>query len=197
MNTALDLISGISWSIVYVTAFILGIKHKTWYIPRLAICQNFSWEFWMVTKRIRAGSPFSIAFIIQLSWLVLDLGVLFTWLKYDRKDIKRVLKNAILLLLIFTMMYLFALHAERWEVSAFLINIIMSVAFIVREERGEDLYPSRVIAIAKMIGTLSATILNGIVFRNLVLLWLGGLCFIFDCSYLRMICKRQNELRVM
>ena len=190
MNLALDLISDICWSITYTAAIVLGAKRRTWCIPKLAICQNFAWEFWVVLDRFCTGGTRSVAFVIQFVWLLLDMGILFLWLRYDRNK-GQPLKNAMLLVVVMTAMYLLAYSGGYWEFAAFLINAIMSGLFILRASRDHSPWTSSVIASAKLVGTLAATILNGVIFRNGVILWLGGLCLIFDSYYL-MTLRRKN-----
>lgn len=184
MNMFLDMVSGVSWSLVYLTAIIVGCKHRTWCIPKLAICQNFAWEFWVVLNRICTGGTHSIAFAIQLAWLLLDIGVLITWLIFDQINAKHFSSNLLLLYVVFAALYLLAYRAKNWEFSAFLINAIMSAAFIIRAHKDPGPWQSRFIAAGKLIGTLAATILNGIIYWNPLLLWLGGLCLLLDSYYL-------------
>lgn len=183
MNTFLDISSGICWSIVYIMAMVLGFQQKTWCIPKLAICQNLAWELLVVINRIQSGS-YGIAFLIQLAWLLLDIGVLITWLLYDRAEKLSWLKKTGLLLAVFAAMYLLACRAGKWEFAAFLINAIMSAGFVLRLHRNHEFPESAVIAGAKLVGTLAATILNGWIWWNPVLLWLGGICFLLDGYYL-------------
>ena len=122
MNQILDATNGICWSIVYVEAIILGFRHKTWHIPQLAICQNFAWELLVVINRLQNGF-FGLPFFIQLAWLLLDIGVLITWLLYDK--VNSFLKKSALLLFVFAVMYALAYRTGKWEFSAFLINLIL------------------------------------------------------------------------
>lgn len=183
MNTVLDVTSGICWSIVYIVAIILGIKHKTSCIPSLAICQNFAWEFWVVVNRLCTHEIHSIAFVIQLTWLLLDVGILIIWLLFGKGSSKQFVKNILLLFLVMLIMFFLTLWAEKWEFTAFLINAIMSLLFIIEEKQKTLKKNSVIIAISKLVGTLAATILNGIIWWNPLILWLGGICFFFDCYY--------------
>ena len=182
MNTALDVTSGFCWSIVYLMAMILGFQRKTWYLPKLAICQNFVWELLVVISRVQSGS-YGVAFVIQLVWLLLDIGVLITWLRYDRTGRRPWPQKAGLLLAVLAAMYLLVYRAGQWEFAAFLINAIMSTGFVLRTLQDGFYQGSIVIAAAKLVGTLAATILNGWIWWNPVLLWLGGLCFMLDGYY--------------
>lgn len=163
MNFVLDATNGICWSIVYATAIILGFRHRTWYIPQLAICQNLSWEFLIVISRFQSGS-FGFAFFIQFVWLLLDVGILITWILYDKCT--SFIKKTVLLLLVFTALYTLAYKADKWEFAAFLINLIMSVEFIRRTYQNGHCPNSIFIATANLIGTLSATILYGLLYRT-------------------------------
>ena len=70
----------------------------------------------------------------------------------------------------------------RWEETAFIINLIMSVLFLFPGSR--QVYPSLPIAILKCLGTLSATFLHGIVQDDFLILTIGGLCLIADICYI-------------
>lgn len=195
MHTLLDLTNGISWCIVYILAIIFGIKNKTWFIPKIAICQNFSWEFLMVLNRFLAGETYSIAFIIQLIWLILDAVILGSWIYLDRNKPFKLIQNIALSFLVFTAMFFLAYLAGEWEFSAFLINVIMSAAFVFRERKNIHAPCSVMIATCKLIGTLAATILSGIIYWDPLILWLGGICFILDIYYLAMISGKHTHSR--
>lgn len=79
MEVILDWISGISWTLVYALAIYHGIKEARYCIPAVCICLNFSWELLAVMARAFTHSPLDSGFISQILWLVLDVGVLFTW----------------------------------------------------------------------------------------------------------------------
>lgn len=182
MNTALDLVCGIGWSLVYIMAITLGIRHKAYCIPKFSICMNFSWELLVVITRLQNGSADTLGFVLQLSWLLLDVVIVITWLLFDRKT--SILKNLGILLCVMLVVYLWAYRAGGWQSSVFVDNIIMSSEFVYRRKRDNAFMPSRFIAVAKLIGTLAATILNGWLIRNMLVLWLGGLCFLLDLYYL-------------
>ena len=180
MNIALDATNGICWSVVYVTAITLGFRHRTWYLPKVAICQNFVWELLVVINRLQNGF-FGFAFFVQLVWLLLDVGVLITWIKYDKAT--NFPQNIVILLLVFAILYTLAYNAGKWEFAAFLINLIMSMGFVLREHRNGNCPDSAIIAVMKLLGTLAATILCGLLNRSPLILWLGGLCFLADSYY--------------
>lgn len=194
MTTLLDFTCGFSWTIAYIAAIIRGYRHKTWCIPALSICMNFSWELCAVLNRVMNGSVSGLPFAIQLSWLTFDIGILASWLIFDRKGKKRKYKNLLLFAAVFFAVSWITWIAEQWEFSVFLINVLMSAEFIYRLSIDDAQWTSRTIALTKLIGTLAATILNGLIFRNLTVLWLGGICLILDSYYVLRL-KKPDKMR--
>lgn len=190
MITVLDIISGLCWSIVYITAIFLGVKHHTWFIPKIAICQNFAWEFWIVLYRMRMGTANDVSFVVQLVWVLLDIGVALTWLVFDQPSAQQRLKNAALFLLIATAMYLLIVEMRQWEYVSFIINVIMSILFVRRVYTDSSRKTSITIAFTKMIGTLAATIIHGLILFDPFTLWLGGICLLLDSYYLSLLFKK-------
>ena len=191
MNLALDIISGACWSLAYLAAIVQGWKKQTWCIPKLAICQNFAWEFWAVCSRLWSNSAFNTAFAVQLVWLVLDIVIWLLWLLFDRKTKWQLVKNAVLFLGVFTIMYFLAYRASLWGYMAFIINAIMSALFLYRFSCGTFEWTSIFIAAMKLIGTLAATILNGMIIHSTLILWLGGLCLLMDSYYLVILLRKK------
>ena len=179
METALDWVSGIAWSAAYILAILFGCRKKTYAIPALCICLNFSWELWVVMARMMQHSPFNSGFVSQLLWLVLDIGVLLTWLCFGSQPIW---KKLLLFLFAAAGMALFTFVADLWAETAFVINAIMSVVFLFRLDR--QIHTSLSIAVLKCIGTFPATILNGILHKHLLILTIGGLCLLADLLYI-------------
>lgn len=184
MTVALDFLCGLGWTVAYILAVVRGFRYKTWCIPGFSICMNFAWELSAVLERISNGSTLGLPFAMQLSWLVFDLGILATWLLYDRSSKRQLLKNILLFLTVLITVYSVARLAGHWEFSVFLINLLMSLEFLVRLEKDPSAWASRGIAVAKLVGTLAATLLNGLVYTNLAVLWMGGLCLLLDSYYI-------------
>lgn len=190
MAEALDWISGIAWTIVYAVAVYIGIQKKTYCIPSICICLNFNWELFAVLVRIWQHSSLNSGFISQLLWLVLDAGVLYTWICYGADAIQR--KFSVLFLSAFCMAAI-TVGANLWAHAAFSINLIMSVAFLFGMDK--RMYPSLFVALAKCVGTFSATILNGVLNRDYFILSIGGLCMIADLWYIFdwLACSKSNK----
>ena len=189
MIAALDWCSGICWSIVYILAIVVGFRKKTYCIPWLCICLNFSWELLVVVKRYLSSSFYELGFVAQILWLLLDIVVLATWIMYDYK--KTLFAKALAFVGAFVVMYCWTFCANMWEISAFVINLLMSVLFLCRKP---GVWSLKSIALLKMIGTISATVLNGWVFDSLIIVWLGGLIFIVDAYYFFGLCFKPKEV---
>lgn len=191
MSEALDWTCGIGWSIAYIVAIAVGLRHKTYCIPRLSICMNLSWEFWAVVSRLQSGSALSSGFISQLLWLFLDLGVLLTWLLHE-KDYQ-LKKKLLMFVFVFLSVFLWAFFFNGWLSSVFIINLLMSVEFLLTVGNG-NFRSSRTVAVFKLIGTAAATILNGYVIWNSAILWIGGCCLILDTCYLFCLLGGQKDV---
>ena len=184
MTMVLDVIMGVCWSVAYIAAVIVALKRRTWCFPALAICQNFSWELLAVINEISAKRDFSVAFAIQITWLLLDVLILVIWLTFDKRNEGQLRKNIVILICVFVIMYILAYRGEFWGETSFVINAIMSAAFIWRIKVDKSSWTSYCVAINKLVGSLAATIGYGLIEKNILLLWIGGICLILDSYYL-------------
>lgn len=190
MEVVLDWISGISWTLVYITAICIGINKKTYCVPGISICLNISWELWVVLIRVKQRSSLDSGFVSQLLWLILDFGVLYTWIRYAKEsDWKKVL----LLFGAAVAMAVIELGVGLWAEAAFAINLIMSVTFLFRLDK--KTFVSLPIAVLKCLGTLPATILNGVLYKDGFVLAIGGLCLIADVYYIYDIWKQKTAIK--
>ena len=185
----LDACMGICWSLVYILAIALGIQQKTWCIPAVSICLNFSWEFWVVTFRLIHGGASGLAFYTQLGWLILDIGVLLTLICYFPK------KHFVFVGLVVSLMigWVLLFRLEWFLEFAFLDNALMSLLFIRRKLRDGTKGDSRLIGEAKLLGTLSSTVLEGVLRRNFFALYVGGICLILDAYYLLLVTQKTER----
>ena len=191
MTEILDWTCGLCWSFAYVAAIIIGFRHKAYCIPRLSICMNLSWEFWVVVSRIQAGASLNSGFISQLLWLTLDLAVLASWILYDRQV--RAGRKLITFLTVFLVVWLWAFVGDEWFSSVFAINFLMSIEFLLPIKKREFRH-SKIVSVFKLIGTAAATVLNGFANRSPVVLWLGGCCLILDAYYLLFVFSKRKEV---
>ena len=195
MNYLLDICNGACWSLVYIAAIVVGFRNHTYCIPAVPICLNIMWESLVVLNRLHNGADFTISFCIQILWLLLDIGIIITWQLFRRRDSLAAVKDVCCLICAIVSL---SISILSWEISAFVINLIMSVSFVIRLRKEYAHWTSFFIAITKMIGTFAATLLDGILNGNAIVLWLGGLCLFMDVYYallLRKEAKRVSETK--
>ena len=186
MLVILDWINCIAWSLAYIAAIIIGIKRRTWCIPGVAICVAFSWELLIVIFQLLHGELLSRGFLIQSIWLALDIPILLIWLLLSHMR----WKNLLVLGATMGITFLMAYTTENWAQWAFAINLLISLAFIWRKVRDRSPWTSLWIACCKLIGTLAATIGDGLLNKNPIILWLGGLCLLADIYYIILLLMR-------
>jgi len=198
--TFLLLLSGICWSIVYVDSIRIGIKDKSFAIPYWALVLNFAWELLQTVLGYKELG-LQTQTIVNTCWVVLDVGILYTYFKYGYKDFPAALSKKWFyiwsifgLFVSFVLQYYFIQQfglIQGGSYSAFIQNLVMSILFIGmlmnrRSSKGQTM----IIAVMKWIGTLAPTILFGIigieknVRPNQLVLVLGILIFIFDVLYI-------------
>ena len=200
---ALTLISGISWSIVYLGIINRGFKDQTYGMPLFALAFNIAWEF-MYAFVIKFDFPLQKA--VNIAWCLLDAVIIYTYFKYGRKEFPKEKERFFVpwSLTAFTVGF-FVIYFTHYEFenfagarySAFTQNLMMSVLFIsmlVRRDNvdGQSMY----IAIFKMLGTLAPTIQMSIQTGSLLILVLGLGCFLYDMVYIWMLYQKFFELRL-
>ena len=187
------LLSGICWTIVYIQLILVGFKDKTYGMPFVALALNFAWETLHSYIGLKSNLS-SIQTWITLIWLLLDIVIVYTYLKYGRKHFPKYTSkkfflpwSILIFLMSFIIQYYFVIEfgALGGLYSAFLQNLIMSILFINLlinriDIKGQNLN----IAIYKWIGTLAPTILYGVIQGNKLILVLGIFCSIFDILYI-------------
>ncbi len=209
----LTLVSGICWTIVYIDGIRLGFKHRSYAIPFYALALNFAWE--LLYTYYGFQSTISVQAVVNLVWLVFDIGILITYFKFGRKyfparvpgyssasgDATGAFIGWSVLALIAAFCIELAFRKEFGVrvgagYSAFLQNLLMSVLFIAMlVKRASREGQSLTIAVSKWLGTLAPTILFGIIgdggFPNgsFLIVVVGILCSVFDLIYIRLLLK--------
>ncbi len=201
----LVLVSGVSWSIVYLASIKVGFKDKIYAMPFWALALNFAWEVLHAVFGV-AELGFSAQSIINILWAVFDCGILYTYFKYGAKEFPSFLNKKVFLsfsilgiLISFIVQYAFIKEFSlvlAGAYSAYLQNLLMSVLFIAmllkrRSSKGQNL----MIAIFKWLGTLAPTLLFGIIGSaelggkpNQFVLTLGILICLTDLVYICLLC---------
>lgn len=187
------LLSGICWTIVYIQLIVTGFKEKTYGMPFIALALNFAWEAIHSLFGIK-NNIFSLQTWLILVWFLLDIIIVYTYLRYGKQYFpKHTSKKyfapwtVIIFLMSFVIQYYFAIEFGSLGgiYSAFLQNLIMSILFINMLVSRSDLKGQNlIIGINKWIGTLSPTILYGVIYEYKLILILGIFCSLFDILYI-------------
>lgn len=179
----LDAVMFICWCCVYLCAIRNGFRYKTWCIPAVSICINFAWELWSVILRLRSGS-INYGLMISAVWLLLDVGIAATLVCHYGRGRARLVP-----LLGLTASVLAGSALLRFEFAlapvAFLSNVLMSALFLRRSYlSASPARRSRLLGVCKLLGTLCATMVEGVLQRQAIPLWAGGVCLLLDVFYL-------------
>jgi branched-subunit amino acid transport protein len=123
------------WLVAYVLVIRKGFKDKTYAIPLIPICLNFTWEFmdsWVLPDEV----PFWKW--VDRAWFILDVLILYQLFRFGRKEqrIPEIQRHfypfvCVALLLAFWGQYTFVttFHDTLGFIAAFIINLVMSVIF--------------------------------------------------------------------
>ncbi len=202
MEEILKIVSGLSWSLVYILLIYNGFKYKSYGIPLVALALNFGWEFFYSFYQLDVNN-ISLQRWINIFWFVLDLIIVYQYFKYGKQHFSKKTNQKLFIpwsILIFAVCFLIEymfLHefgkSMGARYAAFLQNLIMSILFI-------DMFLKRIktaelsitVAIFKWLGTLAPTILFGM--ENSFILVIGLLCSIFDLIYIGILFTNKNKV---
>ena len=202
--TLLTLISGISWTLVYIILIRRGLMDKTYGMPLFALTFNLSWEF-LFAFVFRESSGITLQLIVNSVWCIFDILIVYTYFRYGRKefpktvDAKWFLPWSIAAFVVsFAVIYLSAVEfGPAWgaRYTAIAQNLMMSLLFIAmlvarNNVSGQSIY----IAILKWIGTAAPTIQIYAQTGSKLILMLGIGCFIYDAVYTGMLYRKFREL---
>ena len=204
MELFLTLVSGICWCIVYEECIRLSIKHKTYAMPFWALAMNITWEGIYAITELRVG--IGLQPVVNLIWFLLDIVILASYFKYGKKELASDQKAGMFyawsilgILAMFAVQMSFIVefgladHLSA-QYSAFIQNLIMSIAFInMLHKRNSSDGQSLLLAAAKWIGTLAPTITMGILSTNYVVLVCGLLCSVYDILYIALLYKVKHS----
>lgn len=214
MDLFLQVMSGALWTAVYIDCIRVGFKDKTYAMPLWALALNISWEFLYSLHGYVQGPP-SLQTYINTVWFCFDVVILVTYLRYGLRFFPTHLKKSSFyawsLLAIVTSLaiqYVFTVEfrplANAEAYSAYPQNVLMSVLFIVMlTNRKSSIGQTKLIAVAKFLGTLAPTIELGILGGgepfggrpSMFVLVLGIICAVFDILYIIMLTRKQREER--
>lgn len=190
----LIIISGLCWSAVYVDSIRTGFKQKTYCMPLFALGLNIAWEGIYSYTDLFVRHSYGAQAFANAAWFLLDIVIVYTYLKFGKEECKSSSEKKwfvpwTLLALVgcFVLQILFMIEfgdVEGEKYSAFLQNIIMSVAYLyMLKERKSSKGQTMLIAVCKCVGTVTPTIF-GTIEGNMFILVTGIICFIFDILYI-------------
>jgi hypothetical protein len=201
LSLVLAVISGVSWTTVYITAIRIGFKEQTYAIPLIALSLNFAWEvIYGVGGVITIGNLQSW---INFTWAIADAVIVYNYFRFGRSEFPPFITRQFFIagsILIFAVGFAVqaAFIAQFDDMApvyaAFLQNTLMSglfIAMFVSREgiRGQSL----VIAICKWIGTLAPTIAFGIITFTPLVLIVGCVCCVLDLVYIGIVALAQRH----
>jgi hypothetical protein len=204
IHLILTLLSGICWTIVYIDGIRIGIRDRSYAIPFWALSLNLGWELLYGIEGY-LGYGWKPQTIINIIWFSLDIGILYTYLRYGKKYFPQNLPETALS--VWTILGLLSALLLQWlfyqefgfgpgaKYSAFLQNLLMSILFITMlVQRGGPEGQSLNIAISKWIGTLAPTIHLGWIDEGPVpfILGTGVLIALFDILYIALLLRYQR-----
>jgi hypothetical protein len=193
----LTLISGISWTVVYLDLINRGFRDRTYGMPLFALAFNFAWEF---IFGFLVGEGIGVQRIVNVTWFVLDVIIVVTYFRYGRREYPATVQRWFIpwsvtaFVVAFVILFVTNLEfPDFWgaRYSAFAQNLLMSVLFIAmlvgrNGVRGQ----SMTIAVFKWLGTLAPTIqVYGQTGSNLILA-LGAAIFVYDVIYIAMLYRQ-------
>ncbi len=198
---------GIGWIIAYIDALRIGFRDKTYAIPFITLAMNFTWEILYTIQGFHVFG-YHVSTFVNFFWVMIDIGILFTYFKYGRKEVKAsdtvFYTQAFLFILLsyvihhYTFQWLGIVKGALY--SGFSINFFMSFLFVrMFYRRGGSRGQSLIIAISKCFGTFSSTVLIGIIGSktaggvNQYILYLGLVIFIVDLFYIYLLAKDKKS----
>ena len=203
--TLLVVASGVCWSIVYLKSIHIGFTQHTYAMPLFALGLNIVWEGLYAFTDLFVRQSIGAQAIANAVWFCLDIFILYTYFRYAIEECASETERRFFVpwtvlslaacLVVQLLFYFHFGNVEGEKYSAYLQNIIMSVCYLYmlhdrRSSRGQ----SMVIAVCKMVGTLTPTI-YGTLEGNTFILVTGIVCFAFDMIYifaLREVIRREK-----
>ena len=198
---------GLFWSLAYVMIIYRSIRDSTYGMPVIACCMNLSWEFiYLFVYPHAFPAPQRM---VNAVWLPLDLIILFFIIRFGPGENGTITGRQFYLfvalcLILFPLIFIYAHQNGIYSItSSYAHNLIMSILFIgmlfkQRGIRGQSIY----IAIAKMFGSLSISLLLMFVFSanrangtaTMIIMYVS--VFFLDVSYAILIYRKIRERRI-
>src|SRR5262245_36150870 len=85
IKLALTIISGLSWTVVYLDGIRVGLRDKSYAIPFYALALNIAWELLYTILGFRTQGA-TVQNVINAIWFTFDIGILYTYFKFGWRD---------------------------------------------------------------------------------------------------------------
>ena len=192
MFTVFALAATFFWTTAYVLIIRQSLRDKVYGMPVVALCLNLSWEF-LYTVVYPGDLMATISFA---SWLILDVVIAWTIVRYGPRQFYRLSPRTFYagfaVVLAAAPVAILVISAEfddpMGRYAAFGQNLVMSALFLAMlYHRGSAAGQSLAIGVAKLLGTVNASILSAFFSPAysgsplLVFCYLG--CFVLDLTY--------------
>jgi hypothetical protein len=145
--TAMGSIGNVLWIATYILIIRVGFKHRSYGVPLVALCLNFTWELYytfLSSPRCVDGRLDRATLAAFVVWLALDSVILFQLLRYGRDrqvipEIRRFFYPVVLVTLTFAFLGFVTTNTPLGELAgtrdsgttaAYAINFVMSVLFV-------------------------------------------------------------------
>jgi hypothetical protein len=202
---ALGILGGAAWTIAYLVIIYRGFRDRASGMPLIAVSLNISWEF---VYSFVFPPVISAQRTINTTWFLLDAVVLFQRFRFGRDEFesglpglnRRLYYPATVLAVVFSCLAVWLVALEwrngyAWIYSAYIMNALMSVAFVTMLARRQGIAGQSVqIAFWKMTGTLAPAILYGLMLGRPLVAALGVICLTYDLAYLVLIVRAYRGL---
>ncbi|MBR1781721.1 MAG: hypothetical protein IJ751_10010 [Oscillospiraceae bacterium] len=198
MELFLLLLSGIAWSVVYIDCIRQGFRAKTYAMPLYALGLNIAWETIYTIHDLLFDV--SVQAFVNLAWMCLDAVIVYTYFEFGRREFPERAKKYFVPFSILSFAACAVIQLAFFlafdplpaaQYSAFAQNAAMSILFVVMLfRRNSTRGQSMTIAVAKWIGTLAPTVLQGVVWGfNPYIVLMGLVCSVFDILYIILLPK--------
>lgn len=204
------------WLVAYVITIVRGFKEKTFGIPLVAICLNFTWE---LMDSFFLPDPILLWKVIDYAWLLMDFVIVYQLWRFGEREqsqpeLRKYFHPMVLLLMGCAFLgqysWVTTFHDTLGLVLAFVINLVMSALFIgfFFERRATGRGLSLPVAWLKMLGTALSSVQcyfliplvhpvseSVTVLPTYAFFWfLFGSCFVLDCAYIALVTRAKSTI---
>jgi hypothetical protein len=210
IRTAMQIGSGVCWTLVYLLIIKRGFQDKTYGMPLWALTANISWEFLFSFVLLTHAT---VQHVIDIVWCLFDAVIVFQFLRYGRTSFRGTLLERYFYLMfvvalavsfgfIYTMTVRFETELAPGRVdgrfAAFSQNLMMSILFVAMLINRKDLSGQSIyIGLLKMLGTLLPSLLFYLIMPSDIFLnFLYVAIFAFDLLYVVLVYARCREMGI-